>query len=181
MPNEVIARQYGRAYYDAASEEQAFGTALAQLEELASVLRLPEVHHIWSHPLVSQQQKLDLAVEFLSGQLMPLNKRFIALLLSKKRERLLDEVIGQLHQIDREERGVAVAILASAQPLEADAEQQLVARLKKRHGKEIELQRIIDPSLLGGFSCRVGDVVYDGTLKRRLERMREYLLPQFRA
>lgn len=181
MANEVIARQYGRAYYDATKQEGIYEAAVAQLEELADILRLAEVQRVWRHPIVASETKMKLVEEFLGGTMLPVNQRFISLLISKKRELLLDGIIEQIQQIDRDVRGILIAELTSAYPLEEEAEQKLVERLKKRYGKEIELERKVDPGVLGGFSCRVGDAVYDGTLKRRLARMREYLLPQFRV
>jgi F-type H+-transporting ATPase subunit delta len=61
----------------------------------------------------------------------------------------------------------------SAVPLDDDQRQRLARALSKNLGKIVEVKVFVDPSVLGGLSARVGDVVIDGTVRHRLDQLKE--------
>ena len=75
----------------------------------------------------------------------------------------------------RQERRRAVAEVRSAVPLTADQVERLRDALNRATNKEVEIKVVVDPSVLGGVVARVGDVVIDGSVRHRLEQMKEQI------
>ena len=73
----------------------------------------------------------------------------------------------------KSQRGSAKAHVRTAAPLSPEAQQQLVAKLKKFTGKEIELDVKEDSELIGGITVKIGDWVLDSSLRGQLRRLRE--------
>ena len=79
-------------------------------------------------------------------------------------------------QVAAERHERSVAELRSAVPLDEEHRRRLAEALREVTGKEIELRVLVDPSVIGGVVARVGDQVFDGTIKRKLQMAREQLV-----
>ncbi len=83
--------------------------------------------------------------------------------------------IAAFHEVIRQRQGVAEAEVYSAVELSAKQKKELAATLAHLTGKEIESKYALDPALLGGAVVRIGDTIYDGSLRSRLNEMRARL------
>ena len=102
------------------------------------------------------------------------------MILEKGRSDILEEVLEQFKHLQLEEQGIIVVKVSTANPLTEEEEQRLIEKLRKEYNKEIQLETHVLPELLGGIRIQVEDTVFDSTIRRRLDKMREVLLPQFR-
>jgi F-type H+-transporting ATPase subunit delta len=91
------------------------------------------------------------------------------------RSRELSAVVASLLARAAAEKGRASGEVRSAVPLNDDQKQRLVSAVEKATGKQVELKYVVDPSVLGGIVTQVGDTVIDGTVRTRLEQLRETL------
>jgi len=115
-------------------------------------------------------------VEDLLGQKASmLTVNLISFLVGTGRARELPEIVDRLVQRAAADRQREVAEVRSAIMLDAEQQRRLTEALEKSTGKQIELKVIQDPSVIGGLVARVGDTVIDGTVRRRLEQLRESL------
>ena len=87
----------------------------------------------------------------------------------------LPAIIDRFVELAASERQREFAEVRSALPLDAKQQKRLAEALGKATGKNVELKVIVDPSVLGGIVARVGDVVIDGTIRHRLEQLKEQL------
>jgi F-type H+-transporting ATPase subunit delta len=121
-------------------------------------------------------EKRQAIVEDLLGQKASmLTVNLISFLVGTGRARELPEIVDRLVQRAAAERQREVAEVRSAIMLDAEQQRRLTEALEKTTGKQIELKVIQDPSVIGGLVARVGDTVIDGTVRRRLEQLRESL------
>jgi len=121
-------------------------------------------------------EKRQAIVEDLLGQkATPITVNLISFIVGAGRARELPEIVNRLVQRAAAARQREVAEVRSAIMLDQEQQRRLIEALEKATGKKIELKVIQDPSVLGGVVARVGDTVIDGTVRRRLEQLRESL------
>jgi F-type H+-transporting ATPase subunit delta len=92
-----------------------------------------------------------------------------------RRTQLIPEIIAAFQQVLRQRQGVAEAEISSAVELTAAQKKELAATLSRLTGKKIEPTYSLNPALLGGAVVRIGDTIYDGSLRSRLNEMRARL------
>src|SRR5260370_18794170 len=97
------------------------------------------------------------------------------MLADHRRTHLIPEVIAAFQQAIRQRQGVAEAEVSSAVELSAAQKKEMAATLARLTGKKIETKYAFDPALLGGAGVRIGDTIYDGSLRSRLNEMRRRL------
>lgn len=179
MLSHTVARRYAKGLI-AAVAELAPGTERAVAEELGSLVETIDGHEGLKRLLVSPAIRAPHKTAILGkiSELLAAStvvRRFIDLVAEKHRLdhlALISEVYGDL--VD-EHLGVVTAEITTSVPLNPGQLAQLEASLRDATGGEVRLERRTDPSMLGGVITRIGDVVYDGSVKGHLERIRERL------
>jgi F-type H+-transporting ATPase subunit delta len=106
----------------------------------------------------------------------PLTRTFLRVLLEAGRLGELENVLRAYEGLVDERLGRVKAVITSAVPMEAETQERLRQRLQAQLGKQVYLEARQDPGLLGGVVTRIGSVVYDGSLKAQLLRLREELV-----
>ena len=105
----------------------------------------------------------------------PVTVNLVSMIVGGGRARQLTQIVDAFVSKAAAERDREVAEVRSAIPLDEGQRERLAAALGQATGKQIEVQVIIDPSVIGGLVVQVGDTVIDGTVKSKLERLRERL------
>ena len=100
----------------------------------------------------------------------------IGLMLRRSRIDQLPRVAAEFRRLDNARQGITLATATSAAPLSQDEVRALTARVEQLTGGRVELDLQVDPSLLGGLVVRVGDRLIDGSVRGRLERLRNQLV-----
>ena len=116
-----------------------------------------------------------LRASFTDGQLDRGKIASLVQSLVTKRPRYFREVLQNYKRLLRLEIEKRHAKIESATQLGPEAAVDVVARLKKKYGRDLTSDFVVDPALLGGMRVRVGSDVWDGTLRNRLERLRQQL------
>jgi len=177
MREESVARRYAAALFEQANRTGTLSEAQADLVRVAErLIQNPRLASLLMQPLVSEGNKKSALKTALEGKISTRTLGFLSLLVDKRRINLLAEVEQEFTRRVREANNVALATATSAIPLTEQQTAALKQSLAARTGKSIELQAEVDPSLIGGVLVRIGDIVYDGTVKGNLERLREQLL-----
>ncbi len=100
----------------------------------------------------------------------------IQLMLRRGRIEDLPHVAAEFRRLDNAQKGITIATATSAAPLSGDELKALTQRLEAFTGGQVELDVHVDPSLLGGLVVQVGDRLIDGSVRGRLERLRNQLV-----
>ena len=169
----TLARPYARAAHAIARQE---GTATRWSEALAFAARVaadPQAHALLGHPQLGRAD----AVALLSPDDASESVRdFLRLLADNRRMPLLAEIAGLYEELRAEEERVVRARVTSAAVLPAAELDTIRAALKRRFGREVELETAVDESLIGGAVIDAGDVVIDGSLRDKLSRLQSALV-----
>jgi F-type H+-transporting ATPase subunit delta len=176
MTNQLIARRYARALLEVAKEKGKIKEYGDQLQEMRAYMeQVPEVGHILN-PAISfsaRKEAWQAILEYL--QLDELVKNFLMLLADRSRLAYLAEITSAYHQFLDEIEGVKRVQVHSPAPLDHDTINALISQLQKRSGSKIILDIKEDPSLIGGLTVQIGDLVLDGSVKGELARLKDSL------
>jgi F-type H+-transporting ATPase subunit delta len=178
MTNRTAATRYARALLDVAVKEKA---DLEQVErELASVVDLFAQHHLLSqvllNPVVPVPRKRA-AMDALTarGRLLPMVAKLLGLLAERDRLALLPDLLAAYRDRLLDYRNVVRAEVTTTSPLGPDQVKAIEANLARAAGRAVTLSAKVDPSIIGGVVTRIGSTIYDGSVARQLQRMREKL------
>lgn len=176
MSNLAVAKRYGQALFDLASEKNM----LDQLEkELTQVLEVLEASHelkkIVEHQLISPETKQEIFRKVYAKTVSPITMNFLLLILHKKREMALKQIVSQFINLANEARGIVKAQVASASQLSSQQLEELRKSLAKITGKNILLEVMIDEKLIGGLVVKIGDRIIDGSIATKLKMLEKHL------
>jgi len=167
----TIARPYAQAAFQYAAASHALPDWAAMLELLSAIVVDPEMDSLIDNPQLTETQQADLLITIGGERLNENGHNFIRLLAENRRLKLLPEIAALFEVQRRQAEGTVQATLVTAYPASAEQQAQVIAGLKRRLGKEIELECTTDASLLGGAIIRAGDLVIDGSVRGKLERL----------
>ncbi|WP_026696000.1 F0F1 ATP synthase subunit delta [Peribacillus kribbensis] len=177
MSNPTVANRYAVALFQIAKEKNL----LAQFEEeLRTVKAVFSQNHeltgFLSHPKINGVQKKQL-IQTAFGSLTAAVQNTLMLLVERHREGIISEVADHFINLANEERGEAEAKVYSVRPLTDDERAAINASFAKRVGKNsLNIENIIDRSLLGGVKIRIGNRIFDGSVSGKLQRLERKLL-----
>ena len=169
--------QYANALADIALAQGAAESAAKQLGGFgAAYTQSAELRTFLASPAVSVEAK-HAVLEKICGRLgtSKIIRNFLFVIADHRRTQLIPEIVATFQQVLRQRQGVAEAEVASAVELSASQKKELAATLARLTGKKIEPKYSLDPALLGGAVVRIGDTIYDGSLRSRLNEMRARL------
>ena len=177
MREESIARRYAAAFFESAQKSGTINESQTDMMMVAQTLiASPKLVALLRQPLVTEKRKKEALKEAVGANIRPQTLGFLSLLVDKRRIDMLADVEREFTQRVRASNNVALATATSAVPLSPSEMKSLQTSLEARTGKSIELETSIDASLIGGVLVRIGDTVFDGSVRGNLERLREQLL-----
>lgn len=167
----TIARPYAQAAFKFADTHHMLQDWSAMLSLLAEVANDPDMRGLIDSPHLTEQQLADLFIQIGAEHINEKCSNFIRLLSENGRLALLPE-IAALFEIQRQQsEGAIQAELISAFPASEAQQAKVRESLSKRLGRDIELSCSTDSELLGGAIVRAGDLVIDGSVRGKLERL----------
>ena len=169
--------QYANALADIALEQGASEPAAKQLESFAAAYEeSAELRTFLASPAVSMEAKHEV-LEKIAKRLgaSKIIRNFLFVIADHRRTQLIPEIVATFQQVLRQRQGMAEAEISSAVELTSAQKKELAATLARVTGKKIEPKYSLDPALLGGAVVRIGDTIYDGSLRSRLNEMRARL------
>jgi F-type H+-transporting ATPase subunit delta len=144
-----------------------FGAAYAESAELRNFLASPAVSHEAKHGVIEK-----IAARLGASKII---RNFLYVITDHQRSSILPEIIAAFQQVIRRRQGIAEAEIVSAMELRPAQKADFTKTLERLSGKKVVAQYSLDPALLGGAVVRLGDTIFDGSVRERLNRMRERL------
>jgi F-type H+-transporting ATPase subunit delta len=179
MTNRGAARRYARALLDVAVAGGDPEAVERELMEFADLLREnPALQKALLNPAVPTPRKRAVVEQILStdGSISPIVSRLFLFLAERDRFGLFTDLVDAYRQTLQDHQQVVRAEITTARPLSEDRLRALQAKLVETTGKSVTLETRVDPELIGGVVTRIGSVVYDGSVVRQLERLKEQLI-----
>ncbi|TCT24738.1 F0F1 ATP synthase subunit delta [Thermomonas haemolytica] len=168
----TLARPYARAAFAVARDASRLPAWSDALGFAARVAADPQVAALLGNPKLTRDDALVLLAPDAAGEEFA---NFLGLLFDNRRLGLLPEIAGLFDELRFEAERVVRAKVTSAVALPAAELETIKAALRRRFGREVEVETAVDPALLGGAVIDAGDVVIDGSLKGKLGRLQAAL------
>jgi F-type H+-transporting ATPase subunit delta len=174
---KVIAKRYARALVELSQEKKIVDKTKADLAAFSSAVAGQEVlQKLFASPAITPEAKKTVIAELSSRLgLQETTKRFIEHLADTGRIRHLRDVHESFEEILAELQNRAMAKVTTATPLAGGELAEIKKKLEALTGKQVEVDAKVDPSVIGGARAQIGSVVYDGTIRNQLGKMREQL------
>jgi F-type H+-transporting ATPase subunit delta len=167
----TIARPYARAAFGYAQAHDGFARWSNMLAKAAAVVADPQVAKLLGNPRVRTVDLLSLIGEVCGADLDEHGRNFLATLADNRRLAIVPQIAELYEELRAEVENVAEVEVTSAVALDDAQRTRLGKALEKRLRRSVRLSCSVDPSLIGGAVVRSGDMVIDGSVKARLERL----------
>jgi F-type H+-transporting ATPase subunit delta len=172
----AVARRYAEAVLEIGVQQRTLDRWLADIRLIGEAFGNRQLAFVLGEPKIPAQRKELIVRDLLASKVQPDALNLALLLVEDDLVEVAPRLAQEFERLYNDYRGQAVAIVTSALPLDAD-ERALVARdLQSLTGKRILMQERVDPSILGGVVARVGDMLVDGSVRRRLALLREQIV-----
>jgi F-type H+-transporting ATPase subunit delta len=167
---------YAAALFEVAKAEGSLETVEDELFKVARTLEAnAELRATLSDQTIPVERRQKVVETLLGGRASPITVALIDFVIAAGRSRNLPEIIDKLVARAAQERQEAVAEVRTAYPIDDKHREKRADALSKATGKHVSVKVIVDPTVLGGVVARIGDTVIDGSVRHRLEQLRESL------
>jgi F-type H+-transporting ATPase subunit delta len=181
MTPRALARQYAGALFDVAQKQSRLEQARRDIGAFAAVVSShDELRSILQSSAIPVPQKKAL-VSALLGAMADLTdevRRLVSFLADHDRLMFLDDIVAAFEDRAMEAERVIKAEVTTAGQLAAGAKTELASALSKATGRQVTMTEHVDAAIIGGIVAKVGSVVFDGSVARQIERLRERLLAE---
>ena len=172
----VAAKEYGRALFELAEEENIQSEVLGQARTLVSLFdENPGFIRLLASPSLTKAEREGIIDRTVGGELHSYFSAFLKLLVKRDRAKEIPDCIKEYIRLWYEESGIAVAEVRVAKPLSETQKMKLHSALEKKTGRDIEMRVTVDPSIIGGVSVKIGGELYEDTLRGRLDSVKKTL------
>ena len=174
MPSSERVEAYAHAMLEVARVEGRLADVEDELFRVARAFEgSDELRTTLSDPVIPVDRRLGIVEDLLGGKASPLTTAMVSFVVGAGRARDLPAIADAFVAQAAERRSEAVAEVRSAIPLNEDQQRRLGEALSKSTGLRVTVKVIIDPTVLGGLVAKVGDTVIDGSVRTRLDQLKE--------
>ncbi len=176
MLKGAIARRYAGAMFEIGSKQNQLDRTLKDVQEIAQIFAHRKLAYLLQEPKVPAQRKETAIRQALTSKVLPTSLNLALLVVQRDLVEIMPNIARELEQLVMNYKNQAVAQVTTAKQID-DAQMALIKHaLEQRTGKNIILQTRTEPAILGGVVARVGDQVIDGSVRYRLNALRQQLL-----
>ena len=168
------AKRYVQAIVEIAREKQSFDAWERDLQRLGAIAADQQVAAFMQNPSVQSASKKE-AADVVMKDAQPEARNLAHLLIDRQRTGAIPEIVDAFNEAVLAERGIVMADVTTAEPLDETMQAAVRDRIGKLVGKKVELRMHTDPEIIGGLIARVGDEVIDGSVQTRLRQLRTRL------
>jgi F-type H+-transporting ATPase subunit delta len=174
MNLNCVARPYAKAAFEFALAEQQTQQWFDCLQQLAQLSQQAEVIALVASPNVAEKEVAAVLIDLLSVS-NENQANFIRLLAQYKRLEALAEIFSEFEMLKEEHEKKMQVQVISAKELSDAQLAELTTALSKKFGNDVSIHSQVDENLLGGAIIKAGDLVIDGSIAGRIEKLREHL------
>jgi F-type H+-transporting ATPase subunit delta len=172
--SDELIRGYAEALFRVVQAEGELDQVEDELFRFGKILESNhELKQALSDQSIERARRVEILEKLLGDKVTDHTLGLLSFIVAQGRGRQLPQILDQLSDLAAEARNSVVAEVRSAVPLDERQRADLATALGKATGRNVEVKVIVDPSVIGGLVATVGDTVIDGTIKRRLEQLKE--------
>ena len=173
---DVIANRYAEALFQLSEEENISKEIYWELQDVVQLVKKKkDLDNVFKSPLVAKNEKIDLIEALFNGKINNNLKNFLKILVEKGRISSLQSIELTFKELLNEKHNILEGTVISAVALTAEKVKELEETLSKKYNKNITLENKVDKSILGGVLVRLGNIQIDGSIKTRLDNIKDQL------
>jgi F-type H+-transporting ATPase subunit delta len=172
MRTSAVSKEYAKALFLLAKRKgklDEIGTELDSFNQLVESNK--PIKNFLLAPQLSAETKVKALKQALSGRVSQELFKFLLVLTEKRRQDYLSSICASYHDELNKFHNQVDVFIESAVDLTEKEKDKLVTRLSEHLKRKVVARLKVNPGLLGGLICRIGDMVYDGSLRRRIQRL----------
>jgi F-type H+-transporting ATPase subunit delta len=174
MGNLQIANRYAEALIQEAEEHKKIQDVSGDLSMLLDVFkRSNEFRNFLKSPVIKKEKKQQVFEVTFGKTVNPLTLKFLGLLSDKEREKELPDIIEAFFRLQEEIAGIVRVHVKTAAELSEEQLARLKSKFESYLKKQVRIEMKIEPEMIGGFVARVGDTMFNGSIKHQLEMLHQ--------
>ncbi|MCF6138902.1 F0F1 ATP synthase subunit delta [Pseudalkalibacillus berkeleyi] len=177
---ESVAKRYAAALFEVVRDNGSLDLTEKELRNVQAVIEdNDKLLTILNHPKISVTEKKSLLTKVFGTEISQPVQSTILLMVDRKREAMISNMVDQYILLANEERGVADATVYSVRIL-SDEEQQAISKTfaERVNVKELRVENVIDQDLIGGIKVKIGNRIFDGSVSGKLNRIQRQLVSE---
>jgi len=172
-----LANVYGKALFDCALEQGGIDSFESEAKQILTAFKLDEnFRKIIAHPDISEAKKFDMLKSVFGGKIADDFLGLFKLVISKRREAFLEEILDDFLSKVLEHKGILIAEVISPIKLTEQHIIKIQSELTKKFTKQILIKESVDPELIAGLKIIVGGYIIDSSFKSQLRNMKNTLM-----
>ncbi|XMO87860.1 ATP synthase F1 subunit delta [Algibacter sp. AS12] len=173
MAGARAAIRYAKALLSLATDQKTTDVVNNDMKLIAdTVAGNKELNDMLQSPVITSSDKKAVLLEVFKGSDKS-TLDLISTLSTNNRISILQHVASKYNQLFDESKGIQIATVTTAVELTADLKKKVLAKAKELTGKDVEVENIIDESILGGFILRIGDTQYNASVANQLNKLKQ--------
>lgn len=169
---ELVAKNYARALFELAIEENKLEEIGEELESIIEILSMDKMYYeFFVTPLVSKKEKIELVEIAFGGKTSKSIENFFKVLVENGRSNHIKEIYSQYRKMKMEYLNMVEAFAYTVIPITEAQSIKLTTKLEKETGKTVILKNIIEPEIIGGMKIKIGEKEIDATVLNRLKNL----------
>ena len=167
---------YSQAFFEVARAEKQGGAIEDDLFRFSRALDAnDDLRMALGDRALPAERRIAVVEELMGGTALPVSVGLVSMVVGADRAAELSAIVDRFLELSAEERKHEVAEVRAAVPLDVGLRDRLANALSLATGKQVEVNVVVDPNVLGGVVARIGDTVIDGSVRRRLDQLKERL------
>jgi F-type H+-transporting ATPase subunit delta len=165
---------YSQAFLEVAGAEKQGGAIEDDLFRFVRALEPnDDLRMALADRTVPAERRIAVVEELMGGVALPVSVGLVSMVVGADRSGELPAIVDRFLELSAEQRKHEVAEVRAAVPLDERLRDRLAKALSDATGKQVEVKVVVDPNVLGGVVARIGDTVIDGSVRHRLDQLKE--------
>lgn len=173
---KLVSKRYALALFETGLELNRLEQFKEEINNVSNVLESePKIEMILTHPKISSDEKKELLDSLFGKNISKEMLNFLYVIIDKRRERYISEINGYYDFLYNEEKNIVKATVTTAVPIGKTQGEKLKVILTNKLNKNVELNNVIDDSIIGGAMLKVDNKVLDGSVRGQLDSIMKNL------
>ncbi len=179
MGNFTIATRYANALLEASEEKNTFDAVAKDMELIYNTFdSSKELRVAISNPILSEEKKINILREIFGGKVSSDSLEFLFFVVKKGRDEVMFDILKRFMELRDDKMNIVKVLITSAFELNEKQKSEIKSKLTGYLQKDVRMQYKVNPTLIGGFTVRVGDTVLDASVVHQLELLRNKFLKE---
>ncbi|OFX82788.1 MAG: ATP synthase F1 subunit delta [Bacteroidetes bacterium GWF2_33_16] len=177
MYQSQITVRYAKALFLLASEKNKLEEVKNDIVLIYDTLKLSsDLNTLLKHPVIKSSEKVKALTNLFGSQIDPITLTFLELIINNKREAYIERMFQNFINIYKKSKDINIAVLTTALELTNEEKTTILRNIESKTKSTIELNQIVDESIIGGFILQIGDKEIDVSVLKQLQRFKESLI-----